>query len=151
MIEPGLALLLWLTTGIVYWIVDGSMLRSILAITNMTALISAVALLVVDSQDVQARLENLLPAGFPYQNISHSLLTISLTAASFISLCWLLRASTWAKRLALFLSFGIAIACALLQATQQDTDTTKHILLLTALIALIEGVLVAVRTKRLPR
>jgi hypothetical protein len=141
MTEPGLALLLWLTTGILYEIIDSSIARTILALTNMAALITGIALLVLNLQNVQALLDNLLPPGFSYQEISHTLLNISLTASGIISLGWLLRPSTWTSRCALFISFGIAIACALQEATQLDTE--KHILLLIALVALIEGVLTA--------
>jgi serine/threonine protein kinase len=147
--ELGAALLFWLTTGIAYWIVNSSLPRSILAVTNMAALITGFSLLAIYSPDVQVGLQNLLSPGFPYQDTFHTLLNISLTAAGIISLGWLLRASTWIRGFILFVSFGSAIVCAFLQAAiQLDTDMTKHILLLIALIALIEGVLVAIHIER---
>jgi len=142
--ELGAAFLLWLTTGIAYWTVDTSMPRRILAATNIAALITGLSLLAIYSLDIQ----DLLSSSFPYQDTFHALLNISLTVAGIISLAWLLRASTWIRRFILFVSFGSAIVCALLQAVQLDTDMAKHILLLIALIALIEGVLAAVHIER---
>src|SRR5439155_24781048 len=115
---------------------------------NIAALITGFSLLAIYSLDVQTELGTLLPPGFSYQDTFHIVLDISLTATGIISLGWLLRASTWTRRLVLLISFGSAIVCALLQATLVDTDTTKHILLLIALIALIEGVLAAVHIER---
>jgi hypothetical protein len=147
--ELGAALLFWLTTGITYWIVKEPISRIILALTNIAALITGLSLLAIYSLDVQTQLGNLLPSGFSYQDTFHTLLDISLAAAGIVSLSWLLRASTWTRRLALLVSFGSAIACALQQATiQSDTDMTKHVLILIALIALIEGVLAAVYIER---
>ena len=107
----------------------------------MAALITSIALLGLNLQNVQALLDNLLPSGFSYQEIFHTLLNISLTASGIISLGWLLRPSTWTSKCALFISFGIVVACTLQETTQLDTE--KHILLLIALVALIEGVLAA--------
>jgi len=148
--ELGAALLFWLTTGITYWTVKKSIPRIILAVTNIAALITGFSLLAIYSLDVQAALGTLLPPDFSYQDTFHILLDISLTAAGIISLSWLSQASTWTRRLVLLVSFGSAIVCALLQANLVDTDTTKHILLLIALIALIEGVLAAVYIERSP-
>jgi len=147
--ELGTALLFWLITGIAYWTVKNSISRIFLAVTNIAALITGLSLLVIYSLDVQTALGNLLPSGFSYQDTSHTLLDINLAAAGIISLSWLLRASTWTRRFVLLVSFGSAIACALQQATiQLDTDMTKHVLILIALIALIEGVLAAVYIER---
>jgi serine/threonine protein kinase len=145
MVEIGLALLLWVTTGIAYWLVDGCMSRIILAATNISALIMGAAIITLNSHYVQTTLANLLPADFPYQDMSHQLLTISLVAASVISLGWLLQTPTKLGKFALFVSFGGAIACTILQATQLDTDATKPVLLLIVLMALLEGTLVATR------
>jgi hypothetical protein len=118
-------------------------------VTNTIALITGFSLVAIYSLDVQGGLVNLLPLGFPYQDSLHALLNVSLTAAGIISLSWLLRASTWIRRFVLLVAFSSAIGCALLQATiQLDTDMTKHILLLIALIALIEGVLGTVYGER---
>jgi len=142
--ELGAAFLFWLATGIAYWMVNTSTPRRILAATNIAALITGLSLLAIYSLDIQA----LLSSSLPYQDTFHTLLNISLIVAGIISLAWLLRASTWIRRFVLFVSFGTAIVCALLQAIQLDTDITKHTLLLIALIALIEGVLAAVHIER---
>lgn len=149
MAELGAAPLFWLTTGIAYWVITSSIARGILAVTNIIALITGFSLVAIYSLDVQGGLGDLLPPGFSYQDSFHTLLNISLTAAGIVSLSWLLRASTWTRRFVLLVAFGSAIGCALLQAAiQLDTDMTKHILLLVALIALIEGVLGAVYSER---
>lgn len=138
-------LLFWLITGIAYWLITNSVMRGILVVTNSIALIISFSLFAIYSLDVQTALGSLLPPGFSYQDSFHTLLNISLTVASIISLSWLLRASTWMRRFVLLVTFGSAIACALLQTTiQLDTDMVKHILLLITLITLIEGVLIAV-------
>jgi len=140
--ELGTALLFWLITGIAYWTVKNSISGILLAVTNIAALITGLSLLAIYSLDVRTALGDLLPT-------VHILLDISLAAAGIISLIWLLRTSTWTRRFVLLVSFGSAIACALQQAAiQSDIDMIKHVLILIALIALVEGVLAAVYIER---
>ncbi len=76
--------------------------------------------------------------------------TIGLVAAALVSLVWLTRPYLLPDRIVLLVVFGIAAICAILQtfATSGDSDVTSHIYLLFALIALIQGVLIAVQTER---
>lgn len=73
-----------------------------------------------------------------------------LVAASAVLLLWVLRSNRLMERITLLVAFGIALACMLLLifTTSFDQSVSRHIYLLIALIALIQGVLVAARTEQ---
>jgi serine/threonine protein kinase len=73
-----------------------------------------------------------------------------LVAASVVLLLWILRPNPIAERITLLVAFGIPLACMLLLifTTSIDPDINRHIYLLIALIALIQGVLIAARTEQ---
>jgi serine/threonine protein kinase len=84
-----------------------------------------------------------------------NLFTAGLGAVAIVSLLWLFRLFTWLDRLALFVLFGGAAICLFVQYPFSDMNAPggnegdiKHTLLLIALIMLIQGVLLAVRTER---
>jgi uncharacterized membrane protein SirB2 len=139
-VEFGLSMLLLSVA-----IVAGTVLRrlipwSILFIVALAAVVSGSAFLVQATPDIQSAMANIL------QIVSlNTLLTGGLALAAITSLFWLTRPFTWVDRILIFIVFGTAIACILLQFSYQDGDVRKHILLLIALITLIQGVPLAAR------
>ncbi len=73
-----------------------------------------------------------------------------LVAVSIILLLWVLRPNPAAQRITLLVAFGIPLLCMLLLifTSAGDGDLTRHLYLLAALIVLIQGVLVVVRTEQ---
>lgn len=81
--------------------------------------------------------------------LSNLLLSAGVLVAGIISLYWPTRRGPRAERIALLAIFGASIICSALQFFLfTDTNPIKHILLLIALIALIEGTLLSIQTER---
>lgn len=94
----------------------------------------------------------------------NDLLSYGLLASGIISLLWLFRPPfTWSDRFWLILFFGTVCLCAFAQSQYLDTDvahhvslfgslidnaTIKHLLLLSGLIVLIQGILAAGQMER---
>lgn len=130
--------------------------RSILLFTGFTALIASFALSV---ETIPALNQGFtfaplscqisLLADLPLYNV---LLTTGLAATGLISFYWLTRSTSTGNRLLLLITFGVAILCAIIQAFFSESllneSTIKHILLITALIALIQGMLLASQVAR---
>jgi hypothetical protein len=79
--------------------------------------------------------------------ISNLLLSAGLVVAGIVSLYWLIRRQG-TGRVILLVIFGLSIIFAALQFNLADGNPIKHILLLAALIALIEGTLLSIQMER---
>jgi hypothetical protein len=151
--EAVLSALLLLVAGTASIIVQGPIPRTILSLTSIAALISGAAFLGIGSSDISQLLTQLLSPTDPNQLLS-VVFTIGLVAATIISLFWLARPFTRVDRVILSIPFGIALVCTLIQSAiplppfYGDSATQKHILLLVALIALIQGTLLAAQMER---
>src|SRR6266487_295400 len=154
--EAGIAILSGLVALGAIAVVRNTLSRSVLLITGLGALAAGIAFIIQTLPDIisvvgfvsapacLAPTQQLL---IPF-SVLNWLFTASLAVASIISLGWLLRPFTLADRITLLVLFGIATCCAFVQTIFLDNIVTKHILLLLALITLLLGVLVAVRTER---
>jgi serine/threonine protein kinase len=135
----------------------GIVSRSILALTGIATLIAGFAL----TNLAQLTFNNLVggvnlfggacqiqPLPLQTLQLDGLLLAIGLIATGVISLYWFTRQTSQGNRLLLLITFGIAILSAILQILFAETDTLKHILLIIALIALIQGILLASQIAR---
>ncbi|GAC1467011.1 MAG: hypothetical protein PVS3B1_05800 [Ktedonobacteraceae bacterium] len=139
-VEFGLSMLLLLVTIVAGIVLHRIIPWSILLIVALAALVAGSAFLVQATSDTQSAIANIL------QVVDlNTLLTGGLALAAIASLFWLTRPFTWIDRILIFIIFGIAIACTFLQFSYLDGDVPKHILLLIALVALIQGVLLVAR------
>jgi serine/threonine protein kinase len=143
-VELGLSVLLIVVSITATAFVGNGIAVGILSLTALSALLSGFAFLLQTLNDVQ-QLPTALVQVLPNLNL---FLTISLAAASIISLLWLTRPNALINRIVLLVVFGAAAICAFLQASNVDTDVSKHIYLLLSLILLIQGVLIAAQTER---
>ncbi len=177
-VEFSLSILLFLVAIGAAIIVRGSIPRIILIFAGIAILISGFAFLVQASPALQTTLASSSPfAGNTSSNLSNlldflnKLLTIGLAAAAIILLLWLIRPFSWINRLILLVLFGTAAVCTFIQFSYPDElvlqlqlsnlgDLTqainneavpKHILLLTALIALLLGILIGAQIERVRR
>jgi len=177
-VEFSLSILLFLVAIGAAIIVRGSIPRIILIFAGIAILISGFAFLVQASPALQTTLASSSPfAGNTSSNLSNlldflnKLLTIGLAAAAIILLLWLIRPSSWINRIILLVLFGTAAVCTFIQFSYPDElvlqlqlsnlgDLTqainneavpKHILLLTALIALLLGILIGAQIERVRR
>lgn len=139
LVEAGLSILLLCVAFGANLVVYGFMQRTILCITALTALVSGLTFLV----QATPTLANL------FQTINlNGLLTGGLAVAAIVSLFWLARPFQLLDRFLLLLILGGTIVCVFFQYPYGDWEVPKHILLLIALIALIEGVLLAAQAER---
>ncbi len=177
-VELSLSILLFLAAIGAGITVRGSISRIILIFAGIAILISGFAFLVQASPDLQNTLApSFSSANNTSSNLSNLLdflnllLTIGLAAAAIILLLWLLRPSSWINRIILLVLFGTAAVCTFIQFSYPDElvlqlqlsnlgDLTqainneavpKHILLLTALIALLLGILIGAQIERVRR
>lgn len=86
-----------------------------------------------------------VPVDQPLYNV---LLTVGLVATGIVSLYWITRQTSITNRLLLLIACCAAILCAIIQFPIAYLSIPKHILLIVALIALIQGVLLASQIAR---
>ncbi|MGZ3627972.1 MAG: serine/threonine protein kinase [Ktedonobacteraceae bacterium] len=142
-VELALSVILLFVAIAALWFVHNGAAIIILLLTALFTLGAVFAFLVQTLNDIHQQ----LPSTFnPY--ILNLFSTSSLAAASLISFLWLMRPYMLIDRIILFVVFGVAGICALLQYSGADSDISKHIYLLILLILLIQGVLIAVQTER---
>ena len=143
-VEFGLSLILILTAIVATAFVGNGIAIGVLLLTALFSLLSGLAFLLQTLIDVQQ-----LPSALdPIVSNLNLLVTIGLAAAAIISLFWPMRPHTLINRIILLVMFGVALVLVLLQYSALDTDVSKHIYLLIALILLIQGVLIAAQTER---
>jgi len=161
-VEFGLSVVFIIVVLIASTFVRNTVAKAILFVSALAMLLSAFAFLVQTIRDVQLAqpviisAEGVQPVQSPFLSTIFNagqlgqFFTIGLVAAALVSLVWLTRPYLLPDRIVLLVVFGIAAICAILQtfATSGDSDVTSHIYLLFALIALIQGVLIAVQTER---
>ena len=145
-VEFGLSVVFISLVLIASTFVRNTIAKAILFVSALAVLFSAFAFLVQTVRDIsflqgQTFLVGIIPDGF---------FNAGLIIAAIVSLLWLLRPFQLLDRVILMVVFGIAAICAILQfsATSGDLDITRHFYLLVTLIALIQGVLIAVQTER---
>jgi serine/threonine protein kinase len=143
LLEAGLSLLLLLVASTASIMIHGLIPRGILSITSIAALVSGITFLGIGLTGLSAITSVLSPVN----------LNIGLIVATVVSLLWLVRPFRVLDRVILAVPFGIALTCVLIQPQQPSLTPSpgtvqSHILLLVALIALIQGTLLAVQTER---
>src|SRR5947209_7158881 len=145
-VELGLSVVFIIVALAASTFVRSTLAKAILFITALVMVASTFAFLVQTVRDIsflqgQSFLVGIIPDGF---------FNAGLIIAAIVSLLWLLRPFQLLDRVILMVVFGIAAICAILQfsATSGDLDITRHFYLLVTLIALIQGVLIAVQTER---
>jgi serine/threonine protein kinase len=164
-LEAGFSFLLLGVTIVAAIRATGIASRSILALTGVATLIASFAL----GNLAQLTFNNLNASGFnPFGGSCQILplnsqtlqtlqfydllLNVGLIATGVISLYWLTRQTSQGNRLLLLVTFGIAILSAILQILFTGNDilgsTNKHVFLIIALIALIQGILLASQVAR---
>lgn len=153
-LETGLSLLLVLVALAASTVVKGLVPRGVMLASGLVVLLSSFAFAMQAQPDL-AVIGTTTPSSpacvvrtlvtLPLYNV---LLTLGLVASGLISLYWLTRQSGTTRRVTLLVVFGIAIICGLLQLLFGEADYSKHILLLVALIALIQGMLLAAQMER---
>jgi hypothetical protein len=135
---------------------QGMVARSLLLLTSVATLITSFALS-VETTPAFTRGFTINPTScqihlMPDLALYNTLLTIGLVASGLLSLYWLTRPTTGTNRLLLLVAFGIAILCGIAQAFLSETiildSTLKHLLLITTLIALIQGMLLVSQMAR---
>lgn len=135
---------------------QGTVARSLLLLTGVATLITSFALS-VETTPAFARGFTINPTScqihlMPDLALYNMLLTIGLVASGLLSLYWLTRPTTGTNRLLLLIAFGVALLCGITQAFLSETviidSTLKHLLLITALIALIQGMLLVAQMAR---
>lgn len=152
--ESVLSLLLLLVAGMASRMIQSPIARSILSFTGIAALISGIAFV-----GIGIDLSQLITSLPPLADLASLLFTLGLVAATVISLLWLVRPFSTLDRVILAVPFGIALICIWIQSQlsllPSSTDIAisasalqRHILLLVALIALIQGTLLAVQMER---
>jgi hypothetical protein len=144
-VELGLAVILLVVALAATGFVRSGVARGILLLTALAALLPGFAFLLQTISDVQQSSSYLVPVD---PNLPNLFFTIGLAAAAIISLLWLARPYLLLDRIVLLVMFGAAAVCASLQYSYMDTDISKHIFLLLALILLVQGVLLAAQTER---
>jgi serine/threonine protein kinase len=135
---------------------QGTVARSLLLLTGVATLITSFALS-VETTPAFARGFTINPTScqihlMPGLALYNILLTIGLVASGLLSLYWFTRPTTSTNRLILLIAFGVALLCGITQAFLSETviidSTLKHLLLITALIALIQGMLLVAQMAR---
>jgi hypothetical protein len=144
-VELGLSVILLVVALVATGFVRSGVARGILLLTALAALLPSCAFLLQTIKDIQQSSSYLVPVD---PNLPNLFFTIGLAAAAIISLLWLARPYLLLDRIVLLVMFGAAAVCALLQYSGMDTDISKHIFLLLAVIVLIQGVLLAAQTER---
>lgn len=147
-VELCLALLFLLLTVISFWLVKHELARRLLALSSIASLCISLALFVLESPDLQYWLVYFLPPGTPYLEITRQMLVVSMLLAGGIGLGWLWRPVPLWLRSIYCLLFAPVVICVLMQARDSTVSMLRHGLLLAALVALIEGVLLAVRAEQ---
>jgi len=142
-VELALSVILLFVAIAALWFVHNGAAIIILILTAMFTLGAVFVFLVQTLHDIHQQ----LPVTFN-QDVLNLFSTSSLAAASLISFLWLMRPYPLIDRFILFVVFGVAGICALLQYSGADSDISKHLYLLMLLILLIQGVLIAVQTER---
>jgi hypothetical protein len=87
-----------------------------------------------------------IPSGFQIYNY---LSTAGFIIVALISLYWLTNRTSWTNRSVLLALCAIAVICTIIQSGSSDSDPSKYILLLVALIALMLDLLLAARIVRI--
>jgi serine/threonine protein kinase len=142
-VELGLSVILFLVAIGALWFVRNGAAIIILLLTALFTLGAVFAFLAQTLTDIRQ------PLPFTFnQDVLNLFSTLSLAAASLISLLWMMRPYTLIDRIILLAVFGSAGICTLLQYSATDSDVSKHIFLLILLILLIQGVLIATQTER---
>ena len=142
-VELCLSVILILVAIGALWFVRNGAAIIILLLTALFTSGAAFAFLLQTLNDIQQQLPFTLN-----QDVLNLFSTLSLAAASLISLLWLIRPYPLIDRIILLAVFGVAGVCTLLQLSLLDSDVSKHIYLLLSLILLIQGVLIAAQTER---
>jgi serine/threonine protein kinase len=87
-----------------------------------------------------------IPAGF---QIYDYLTTAGFIIVAVISLYWLTQRTSWTNRSVLLALCAVAVICTIVQSGFSDSDPSKYILLLVALIALMLDLLLTARIVRM--
>lgn len=149
LVETGLSLVLLLVAGSAGSGLQGALSRSILTLTGIAGLVSGIAALTLGWLDLQLLLNPILPPQMHYLSIADLLLVIAPALAALASLYWPFRATSQRERIVLFILFGVALLCALLQGLFTISEAPRHLLLLGSLIILVQSVLYATRAERI--
>ncbi|MDQ2714800.1 MAG: protein kinase [Chloroflexota bacterium] len=147
----GLSLLAFLTAAVASTKIQSIAARGILFSTGLAMLVMTFAFLGLGLGDIQGWLATLLSMQrINVNSLLDTLVTGGLVVAAALSFLWLIRPFLLRERALLFILFGIAFVCALLQHFSGATDTqvARHLMLLLALTALAQGILLAVRAER---
>lgn len=141
--EAALTVLAFLISITIVMFTRSLMAVLIILLTIAAVLTTGFAFLLQTLRDIQpsAQIFGQIPIN---QIFTYGLLVVGIT-----SLLWLLRRSfTWSDRLWIFLYASAVCICAYLQNQYQDSDITKHLLLLSMLIVLIQGMLLTGQMER---
>ena len=149
--ESIFALLLVLITCFADVISRDTLPRLISLCSALAALIASATFAVAGWGDLQIWLFGSLRNAVAYTATFNLLFTSSLAIVTILSLYWLVRPFAVVQRILLFLLFGLALGCILVQATMPLEVITKHLLLLLALIVLICGVLLVAQLERVQK
>ncbi|HLH60994.1 MAG TPA: protein kinase [Ktedonobacteraceae bacterium] len=147
-VEFGLSALLLLVAIGATLVVHKFVPLLILTVIALGSLASGVAFLMQATSGLSV-IENLVHIS------AANLFTAGLGIAALALLCWLFRPISWPGRLLLLVMSGAATICLSLQYPLSDANSLggnegdiKHTLLLTAIILLIQGILLAVQAER---
>lgn len=146
-VESVLSLLLSLVAGIGTTLTQRPFFKVPLLATTFIALITSITLVFTGWQDAQNWLQSFPPGMLMLHNLN-LLFSTGLIIMTLLSLAWTTRAFAGLSRLILPGFFGLALLCTLIQMPGTITDITKHAFLLLALIALVQGLLLAVQSQR---
>lgn len=122
--------------------------RSLMAVVTVllgaaTACVAGAAFLLQTVRDLQPA------AGLLAQAPMNALISYGLLATGIVSLFWLFRLSfTWGDRCWILLFSAAICICTFLQISYPDSEPGKHFLLLAALIAFIQMILLAGQMER---
>lgn len=150
-VEVGLSLILLIIAIVPTAALHRRLPQSILLITGLIALLAGLAFAGQAALSVGQQV--LAP------DTLSLIVTASLAALAVMGLFWLTRPSAIITRIALLLTFGVAIVCVIVQAFFRDETllpggsdpteaVTKHVFLVLALVALLAGVLIAAQMER---
>lgn len=122
--------------------------RSLMAV--LTVLLSAATMCVAGTAFLLQTLRDLQPSTRVLaQAPINQLITYGLLATGIVSLLWLFRLCfTWGDRCWILFCSTATCACAFAQIQYPDSEPTRHVLLLAALIVSIQTILLAGRMER---
>ena len=129
-----LALFLWYISAVTGWINKDLAPRSILALINISTLLTAIALFLSSASSIEAQFITSLHMP---TTLTDDLLTGSLLANGILSLGWLFRPTSGTGRGIISLCESAIIACSLLQSLFHETDLIKSICIILTLSLLI--------------